>query len=99
MSFQQLPSSILTNLRQQCLQSNVAFKHSAIIFKGNSKIVAVGHNCERGCVHGTQVLTAHAEMSAIFQLLRSLSVPNVLKMGANKKWCFLRRPTFETQVV
>ena len=99
MSFQHLPTNILTSLRELCLHSNVAFKHSAIIFKGSSKIVAMGHNCDRGCVNGTQILTAHAEMSAIFQLLRSISAGNVLRMGANKQWCFLRRPASKEKVV
>ena len=97
MALRQLSSNILSSLRQSGLNSNVSFKHSAIIFKGSSKIISVGHNCERNCIHGAEIGTEHAELSAIMKILRTYSAQNALRMGADNKWYFLRKRETKTE--
>jgi tRNA(Arg) A34 adenosine deaminase TadA len=85
-----LHPNLLTCLRELCQKADVSSKHSAIIFKGSSKIVATGYNTRRNCIDGHPVCAQHAETSAIKQLLSHLSLRSFLHMGPNGTWRFLR---------
>jgi hypothetical protein len=84
-----LSANLLSIMISHAKNSNVSTKHSAMIIKGNNKIVASGYNNNRTCMSGHQTCTQHAEASAIINLLIQNGARQSLKMLANGKWIFL----------
>jgi tRNA(Arg) A34 adenosine deaminase TadA len=78
--------------------SDVASRHSAVIVRGGSKIVATGHNITRNCMSGHPICAQHAETNAILNLLSHYSCRSALQMSRDGKWCFLWGPTAKEKV-
>ena len=98
-----ISNSMLNKLINTAHKSNVSTKHSAMIIKGATKIVACGYNNNRSCMSGNPVCTQHAETAAILDLLSQNQARQSLKMFPNGKWFFLwikaaTKPDKEVQV-
>lgn len=96
-------NTIISKLIDTAHKSNVSTKHSAMIIKGASKIVASGFNNNRSCMSGNPVCTQHAETAAILDLLSQNQARQSLKMFPNGKWFFLwdktvTKPDKEVQI-
>jgi len=55
----------MTLAAQEALQSNVNYKHGAVVVKAG-KIIAKGHNSLRTRVDGLNYCSAHSEMAALY---------------------------------
>lgn len=55
-------------------KSDMSHKHAAMIYKGNQKILSYGYNHTRGCIFGKPIYGLHAEVDAILQLLKNVSL-------------------------
>jgi hypothetical protein len=85
-----LNTNLIARLSFNALKSDVASRHSAVIIKGNNKIVAEGINTSRTCFYGHPVCAQHAEAAAVMDLLSQHSARQYLSMLPSGKWCFLR---------
>lgn len=83
-----LSESLLRRLVETASKSNISTKHSAMIIKGTSKIVASGFNNNRTCMSGHPVCSQHAETAAVMDLLSQNQARQSLKMVPNGKWFF-----------
>ena len=83
-----LSENLLHKLVNHAKKSNISTKHSAMIIKGNHKIIASGFNNNRTCMSGHPVCSQHAETAAVMDLLSQNQARQSLKMVPNGKWFF-----------
>lgn len=81
---------LLTKLSELSSLSDVAARHSALIVRSGSKIIATGYNNSRTCMSGHPICAQHAETNAILNLLSVYQSRQSLKMTRDGRWCFLR---------
>jgi hypothetical protein len=75
-------------LTEESKKSDMRIKHAAGIYRGKHKLMGCGYNHMRTCIQGKPIYGLHAEVSAIIDVLKQMSLYKYLSLTDHYKWCF-----------